>query len=251
MRIFCAAAFLLALVAPAAPLTAEDYAHFPTYEANDWVITDSGEERCQADFSLDGNTVLSFMGPYFPEPDEAASGSIIHLADESHYVLPKGDRHGEFPVELVAGTARFAVSGFATDLGGSLIVNSGNIPTVIDLLAALPDSVILTAMVEGKQVYAIELAGNHSAAGALRDCTAFITAQKRPGTKNGPRLGPPSPPKMIEPPPISLPDRAPNRRSTHRPWLRPKQGRLTRCRFPDHANNRERPPGRRCAVSVA
>ena len=94
MRIFCATAFLLALVAPAAPLTAEDYAHFPTYEANGWVITDSGEERCQADFSLDGNTVLSFMGPYFPKPGEAASGSIIHLADQSHYVLPKGDRHG-------------------------------------------------------------------------------------------------------------------------------------------------------------
>lgn len=204
MKALCAAVFLLLLAGPAVPLAAEDYPRFPTYEAGEWAITDKGEERCHADFSVDGDTVLGFMGPYYYRPGAPASGSIIHLADETRYTLPKGDKHGEFPAELVAGAARFAVTGFATDIGGSLVVDSGNLPTVTDLLAALPDRVTLTAMVKGKQVYAIELAGNHGAAKALRDCTAFITEQKRPGTKDGSELGPPKMP-MPEPLPAPLP----------------------------------------------
>ena len=196
MKALCLTASFLCLVASAAPLAAEDYPRFPAYEANGWTVTDKGEERCHADFSLDGDTVLGFMGPYYLRAGEPASGSIIHLADENRYVLPKGDEQGEFPVELAADAARFAVSGFATDIGGALVVDSGNLPTVIDLLAALPDSVTLSAVVGGKQVYAIQLAGNRGAAKALRDCTAFITLQKRPGTKNGPKLGPPKPPQL-------------------------------------------------------
>lgn len=224
MKVFCAAASLLLLAAPVLPLAAEDYARFPIYAADGWTVIDKGEERCHADFSVDGDTVLGFMGPYYFRRDEPASGSIIHLADESDYKLPKGDKHGEFPAELIAGAARFAVSGFATDLGGSLVVDSGSMPTVIDLLAALPDNVTLSAMVEGKQVYAIALTGNRGAAKALQDCTAFITAQNRPGTRNGPKLGPPKPPQLeifsvpaperpseplIDAPPMVLPEAGP------------------------------------------
>lgn len=204
MRALSAAPLLLLFAGPAAPATAEGYARFPTYEADGWAITDRGDERCHADFSLDGDTVLGFMGPYYHRPGEPASGSIIHLANETRYTLPKGDKHGEFPAELAAGAARFAVTGFATDLGGSLVVDSGNLPTVIDVLAALPDSITLTATVKGKQVYAIALTGNQGAAKALRDCTAFITTQKRPGTKDGSELGPPKMP-MPEPLPERLP----------------------------------------------
>jgi hypothetical protein len=206
---FCTATSLFLLASPAAAFAA-DYAHFPTYAANGWTVTDKGEERCNADFSVDGDTLLGFMGPYHFRPGEPASGSIIHLADESDYKLPKGDKHGEFPAELVAGAARFTVLGFATDLGGSLVVDSGSMPTVIDLLAALPDNITLSATVEGKQIYAIALTGNRGAAKALQDCTAFITAQKRPGTKNGPKLGLPKPPQLeilSEPTPERLPDR--------------------------------------------
>lgn len=203
LRAIYAAACFLSLVPPAAVSTAQDFALFPTYDANGWTVTDRGEERCHADFRIGTETVLSFMGPYYFHPGESAPGSVIHLAEETHYVLPKGDKHGEFPVELIAGTARFAVSGFATDLGGALVVDPGSLPTVTDLLAALPDEVTLSAMVEGKQVYAINLDGNRAAARALKDCTAFITAQKRPGTKHGPELGPPSMPPFEE-----LPTRA-------------------------------------------
>lgn len=222
MRALCAATFLLLLAGPTASLAAEDYARFPTYEAGGWAITDKGDERCHADFSIDGDTALGFMGPYYYRPGEPASGSIIHLTDETRYTLPKGNKHGEFPAELAAGAARFAVTGFATDLGGSLVVDSGNLPTVIDVLAALPDSVTLTATVKGKQVYAIALTGNHGAAKALRDCTAFITAQKRPGTKDGPKLGPPKmpmpeplperlplPEPLVDAPPMALPEAGP------------------------------------------
>lgn len=222
MRALSAATFLLLLAGPAASLAAGDYARFPAYEADGWAIADKGDERCHADFSIGGDTVLGFMGPYYYRPGDPASGSIIHLADETRYTLPKGNRHGEFPAELLAGTARFAVTGFATDLGGSLVVDSGNLPTVTDLLAALPDSVTLTATVKGKQIYAIELTGNHGAAKALRDCTAFITAQKRPGTKDGPELGPPEmpmpeplperhplPEPVIDAPPMALPEAGP------------------------------------------
>ncbi len=222
MKGFCAAPLLLLLTGPAAPLVAGDYAHFPAYEANGWAITDRGAERCHADFSLDGDTVLGFMGPYYLRPGEPASGSIIHLADETRYTLPKGDKHGEFPAELVAGAARFAVTGFATDIGGSLVVDSGNLPTVTDLLAALPDSVTLTATVKGKQVYAIALTGNRAAAKALQDCTAYITAQKRPGTRDGSELGPPKmpmpeplperlppPEPLVDAPPMALPEAGP------------------------------------------
>ena len=200
--IYSAACFLL-VVPPAAASAAQGFAHFPTYNANGWTVTDRGEERCHADFRIGTETVLSFMGPYYFRSGEPAPGSVIHLAEETHYMLPKGDKHGEFPVQLVAGTARFAVSGFATDLGGALVVDPGSLPTVTDLLAALPDEVTLSAMVEGKQVYAINLDGNRAAAKALQDCTAFIIAQKRPGTKHGPELGPPSMPPFEE-----LPTRA-------------------------------------------
>ncbi|WP_233503556.1 hypothetical protein [Sphingomonas psychrotolerans] len=219
MRLIYAGASLLCLIALARPVAAQDYARFPTFEADGWTVTDKGEENCDADFASDGDTLLGFMGPYYHRSGEPASGSIIHLDDETHYALPKGDRHGEFSVQLIAGTANFAVSGFATDLGGSLVTDSGSLPTVVDLLAELRDRVILSAMVEGKQVYAIKLTGNRAAAKALTDCTAFITAQKRPGTKNGPELGPP---KMVpleallvrpEPPsgapPTALPDASP------------------------------------------
>lgn len=196
MKVRCTAPFVLLLATPAVLLAAEDYARFPAYAADGWSITDTGEERCDADFSVDGDTVLGFMGPYYLRPGEPVSGSIIHLVDESDYKLPQGDEHGEFPAELVAGAARFTVSGFATDLSGSLVVDSGSMPSVIDLLAALPDKITLSATVEGKQIYAIALTGNRSAAKALQDCTAFITAQKRPGTKNGPMLGPPKPSQL-------------------------------------------------------
>lgn len=204
MRGFYAAGLALVSLMPAAPLAAADYGRFPTYEADGWTVTDEGDERCDADFRVDGAKVLSFMGPYYFRPDEPASGSILHLGDASQYMLPKGDKHGEFPAELSADGARFEVTGFATDLGRALVVDSGKMPTVIDLLAALPDTVTLRAAVGGKPAYAIALTGNHGATKAMRDCTAFISAQKRPGTKDGAKLGPPKPPQREVLTPLTL-----------------------------------------------
>lgn len=195
IRATYAAISLIFLVAAASSSTAQDYARFAFYAADGWAVTDKGAERCHADFAFDGDTVLSLMGPYYHGSEGLSTGRIIHLG-EAHYTLPKGDRHGEFPVELIAGPAHFKASGFATDLGGALVADSGSLPTVIDLLAALPDEVVLEARVEGRKVYAIQLAGTRAAAKAFEDCTAFITAQKRPGTRNGPKLSAPKPPAL-------------------------------------------------------
>lgn len=196
-----ATASLIWLVAASSPAVAQDYERFPTYVAHGWTVGDKGEERCNADFAIGGHTVLSFMGPYYHGSGKLEAGSIIHLGEVT-YTLPKGDRYGDFAVQLFAGPGHFAVSGFATDLNGALVVNSGSLPTVAALLAALPDKVTLKAMVGDSQVYAVELTGNQAAAKALDDCTAFITAQKRPGTKSGPSLGDPKPPtlEVLRPP---------------------------------------------------
>jgi hypothetical protein len=82
----------------------------------------------------------------------------------------------------------------------------------------LPDNFTLTATVKNKQIYSIDLIGNRAAAQAFNDCTAFISAQKRPGTRNGPRLdmenGPPPPVRpspensSSDEPILTLPDAA-------------------------------------------
>jgi hypothetical protein len=196
-------AIFLASPAAADPVS---YPRFPTWQAGGWTVADDGDDRCDADFADSGRTVLTFMGPYHIEPGAPPSGSILDLgAEEGDYALPKGDKYGEFPAELVAGDLRFEVTGSALDLSGGLIANPGDTRTATDILAALPDKVVLIARVKGRQIYAIPLDGNRAAAQALRDCTDFITAQKRPGTRYGPAAGPPRPPA----PPEAFPDRTP------------------------------------------
>ena len=190
-KAICVVASTLYGIALVPAAMAQDYERFKTFEAEGWTVTDKGSESCDADFAIDGQTMLGIMGPYYPHSGEVASGSIIHLDNQMNYMLPTGDSDGEFPVQLIAGSAQFAASGFAADLGGSLVTDSGSFTSVADLLASFPNEVVLTATVEGKEIFSIELTGTNAAALALKDCTAFITAQKRPGTKNGPELGPP------------------------------------------------------------
>lgn len=199
-------AILLASPAAADPAS---YPRFSTWQAGGWTVADGGDDRCDADFAESGRTLLTFMGPYHVTPGAPPSGSILHIgAEAGDYALPKGDKYGEFPAELIAGDLRFEVMGSALDLSGGLIADPDDSRTTTDILAALPDKVVLIARVKGKQIYAIPLDGNRAAAQALRDCTDFITAQKRPGTRYGPAAGPPRPPA----PPEAFPERAPEGR---------------------------------------
>lgn len=199
-------AILLASPAAAAPAS---YPRFPTWQAGGWTVADDGDDRCDADFADSGRTLLTFMGPYHVAPGAPPSGGILHIgAEAGDYALPKGGKYGEFPAELIAGDLRFGVTGTALGLSGGLIADPDDSRTTIDILAALPDTAVLIARVKGKQIYAIPLDGNHAAARALRDCTDFITAQKRPGTRYGPRGAEPRPPA----PPEAFPERAPEGR---------------------------------------
>ncbi|KQZ73537.1 hypothetical protein ASE06_14285 [Sphingopyxis sp. Root214] len=196
----------LLLASPAVAADTAAYLRFPDWQAGGWTVTDDGDDRCDADFANGDRTLLTFMGPYYVTPGAPPSGGILHIgAETGDYALPKGGKYGEFPAELIAGDLRFEVTGSALGLSGGLIADPSDSRTTTDILATLPDKVVLIARVKGRQIYAISLDGNQAAARALRDCTEFITAQKRPGTRYGPRGAPPRPPA----PPEAFPERAP------------------------------------------
>lgn len=185
---------------------------FETVRAGEWTITDEGP-TCDATFAVAGEPVLTFSGQTYGWTDGPSGGSIHHIGfGTGQYDLPKG----EFAVTIsVPDGPSFGATGEAVELSGGLLVFADRRAPAFDILARLPVAGPIAFSVDGRELFRVMLSGNDRAIAAHNACMAFITAQKRPGTRDSGRMPEPPKPLPLEPlpppPPIvpETPDETP------------------------------------------
>lgn len=207
------------------PADAQDrkFPRFPTWHAQDWKVEDEGKQFCTASFHADGKRVLEFIGPIDHPPELPFPGAITHYGNPSgKYAMPKDYRmFADIASELAVGDVRYPASGVVVgDTGEFSIITEPDAsdfrPSTLEILEKAPESAKLSAYVKGTEIFAVPLTSTKAAAEALRECTEFVAAQKRPAPKVSipPTIewpNPPPPPQqgrtIIQlPPPKPKPD---------------------------------------------
>lgn len=183
---------------------------FETVTVGGWTITDE-EATCDASFAADGADVLRVSGQVYGWKDGPSGGVFQHLGfKKGDYTLPSGT----FPVTIswadAGGTVtQVRATGEAVDLDDSLLTFADRKTPAIDILGRLPATGWIAFSVGGRELYRVDLSRVDEAVAAHKACMAFITQQKRPGTRDSGRMPlPPRPPKPLDlppPPPLAPP----------------------------------------------
>ena len=199
------------------------FPRFPTWHAQDWKVEDRGRQNCEATFRINSKRELKISGPIDHLPESPFPGAITHYGNPSgKYAMPKDYRtFADIASELVVGDVRYPASGVVVgDTGEFSIITEPDAsdfrPSTLEILERAPESAKLSAYVKGTEIFAVPLTSTKAAAEALRECTEFVAAQKRPAPKVSippiiERPNPPPPPQqgrtIIQlPPPKPKPD---------------------------------------------